>query len=86
MPDRHRDSLLKLVLNDVVGDGCFALDDLAVRRFSAPHIDLPLDVLGVGTDEHFEFHVFALPALGDAAAARDAADVTRRFFAERIRR
>src|ERR1043166_644769 len=76
MPNRDRDSLWKLILDDVIGDGCFALYNLAFRRFSTPNIDLSLNVLSIGTDKHFEFHVFVPSLLSATIAARTAS--TRR--------
>jgi hypothetical protein len=60
--------LLKLILDGVIGDRCFALYNLAFWRFSTPNIDLSLDVLSIGTDKHFELHVF-VPALFSATIA-----------------
>ena len=58
MPNRDRDPLLKLVLDVVIGDGRFAFDDLAFWMFPAPNVDLPLNVLSIRADKHFELHVF----------------------------
>ena len=46
----------------MIGDVCFALDNLAIWRFSTPNVYLPFNVLGIWTDKHFEFHVL-VPSL-----------------------
>ena len=55
-------SVPRLVRDGVIGDGCFALDNLAIWRFSTPNVYLPFNVLGIWTDKHFEFHVL-VPSL-----------------------
>jgi hypothetical protein len=72
MPNRDRDPLLKLVLDVVIGDGRFAFDDLAFWMFPAPNVDLPLNVLSIRADKHFEFHVFVPFLFSATIAARTA--------------
>ena len=73
MPNHHRDSLLKSIAprwvrDGVIGNGCFGLNNLAFGRFSTPNIDLSLNVLCIGTDEHFQFHVLVPSSLLAATA------------------
>ena len=57
----------------MIGNICFALDNLAILRFSTPNVYLPFNILGIWTDKHFEFHMLgpSLLLMGISAPEAD---------------